>query len=182
VVDEVSGDAAPLQVRRVWDADTTVFQEAQALGTGGSLSLRWQSTISSPSAHEHVRIESPGCGSACGADDVYRLRFYETTLRAPRVNNVDGQVTAVIVTNTAPVPVTGAIHLYRHSGTLVATLALQLEPHATLVSDLSQSVVAFSGSLAVAHDGPYGALVGKVVALEPATGFSFDTPLTSRPR
>jgi hypothetical protein len=95
---------------------------------------------------------------------------------------VDGQVTAVIVTNTAPVPVTGAIHLYRHSGTLVATLALQLEPHATLVSDLSQSVVAFSGSLAVAHDGPYGALVGKVVALEPATGFSFDTPLTSRPR
>jgi ELWxxDGT repeat protein len=182
VIDEVSGDAAPLQVRRVSDANTAVFQEAQPVGTGGSLSLRWQSTISSPSAHEHVRVESPGCGSTCGADDVYRLRFYETTLRAPRVNNTSGQVTAVIVSNTAPVPVAGGIHLSSQSGTLVGTLSLQLEPHATLVYDLSQSVVAFSGSLSIAHDGPYGALVGKVVALEPATGFSFDTPLTSRPR
>jgi hypothetical protein len=108
--------------------------------------------------------------------------FYETTLRAPRVNNTSGQVTAVIVSNTAPMPVTGAIHLLSQSGTLVATVALQLEPHATLVSDLSQSVAAFSGSLIVAHDGPYGSLVGKVVALEPATGFSFDTPLAPRPR
>jgi hypothetical protein len=34
----------------------------------------------------------------------------------------------------------------------------------------------------VLHDGAYGALVGKSVALEPATGFSFDTPLTSLTR
>jgi hypothetical protein len=29
---------------------------------------------------------------------------------------------------------------------------------------------------------PYGALAGKAVALEPASGFSFDSPLTYKPR
>ena len=32
------------------------------------------------------------------------------------------------------------------------------------------------------HDGGYDALVGKSVALEVATGFSFDSLLVSRPR
>jgi hypothetical protein len=34
----------------------------------------------------------------------------------------------------------------------------------------------------VTHDGRYGSLVGKAVAIEPSSGFSFDTPLTIRPR
>jgi len=39
-----------------------------------------------------------------------------------------------------------------------------------------------SGSATVTHDGGYGDLVGKSVALEPATGFAFDTTLVLRPR
>ena len=39
-----------------------------------------------------------------------------------------------------------------------------------------------SGSITIAHDGPHGALAGKAVALEPATGFAFDSPLVTRPR
>ena len=39
-----------------------------------------------------------------------------------------------------------------------------------------------SGAITVGHTGPYGSLVGKAVALEPSTGFSFDTPLEARPR
>jgi hypothetical protein len=39
-----------------------------------------------------------------------------------------------------------------------------------------------SGSITVAHDGPYGGLAGKAVALEPGTGFSFDSPLIAKPR
>ena len=39
-----------------------------------------------------------------------------------------------------------------------------------------------SGSITIAHDGGYGALSGKAVALEPSTGFSFDSPMTGRPR
>ena len=36
--------------------------------------------------------------------------------------------------------------------------------------------------MTLSHDGRYGELVGKAVALEPATGFSFDSPLETRPR
>jgi ATP phosphoribosyltransferase regulatory subunit HisZ len=34
----------------------------------------------------------------------------------------------------------------------------------------------------LAHSGRYGQLAGKAVSVEPATGFSFDTPLSARPR
>jgi hypothetical protein len=39
-----------------------------------------------------------------------------------------------------------------------------------------------SGTITATHDGPYGGLVGKAVAIEPATGFAFDTPLEPRRR
>ena len=39
-----------------------------------------------------------------------------------------------------------------------------------------------AGSITVTHTGRYGDLSGKAVALEPATGFTFDTPLTPVPR
>ena len=38
------------------------------------------------------------------------------------------------------------------------------------------------GTITVSHDGRYGDLAGKTVALEPATGFSFDSPMLARPR
>jgi hypothetical protein len=39
-----------------------------------------------------------------------------------------------------------------------------------------------SGSIRVTHDGRYGELMGKAVAIEPGTAFTFDTPLIPRPR
>ncbi len=38
-----------------------------------------------------------------------------------------------------------------------------------------------SGTAALAHTAPYGTLAGKAVALEPATGFTFETPLEPIP-
>ncbi len=37
------------------------------------------------------------------------------------------------------------------------------------------------GSVTVSNDGRYGDLSGKAVAVEPATGFSFDTPMVPKP-
>jgi hypothetical protein len=51
-----------------------------------------------------------------------------------------------------------------------------------LVLDTSTIAPDASGSVTVAHDAPFGGLVGKAVALEPSTGFSFDTPLEPRPK
>ena len=39
-----------------------------------------------------------------------------------------------------------------------------------------------SGSITLTSDAPYGTLAGKAVALEPATGFSFDDVMRPRPR
>jgi hypothetical protein len=36
--------------------------------------------------------------------------------------------------------------------------------------------------MTVSHDGRYGDLTGKTVALEPSTGFSFDSPMLPVPR
>jgi hypothetical protein len=37
------------------------------------------------------------------------------------------------------------------------------------------------GTMTIAHDGGYGGLVVKAVALEPSTGFSFDSPGSYKP-
>ena len=39
-----------------------------------------------------------------------------------------------------------------------------------------------SGTIVVTHDGAHGTLTGKTVALEPLTGFSFDSPMLPRRR
>ena len=59
VVDEVSGDAVPLLVERVASDGLTVLQSASAVGTGSSVSLRWQNFSTAVVADEHVRISSP---------------------------------------------------------------------------------------------------------------------------
>jgi hypothetical protein len=59
---------------------------------------------------------------------------------------------------------------------------LALAPRQLLVFNTAVVAAGVGGSISLAHDGPYDALVGKTVALEPATGFSFDSPLSSRPR
>ena len=53
---------------------------------------------------------------------------------------------------------------------------------ALLVLNTATVANGVSGAATVVHDGPYGGLVGKTVALEPATGFSFDSPMRARPR
>ncbi len=35
--------------------------------------------------------------------------------------------------------------------------------------------------MSIDHGGPYGGITAKAVALEPATGFTFDTPFVPRP-
>jgi len=37
------------------------------------------------------------------------------------------------------------------------------------------------GSITITTDGRYGQLTGKAIALEPATGFSFDSPMVPLP-
>ena len=57
-----------------------------------------------------------------------------------------------------------------------------LAAHASLTLNTSSipALYARSGSITMAHDAPYGGLTGKAVAIEAATGFSFDSVIETR--
>lgn len=187
VVDATSGDigagGGPF-LERIASDGTTVLQGSLPIGTGSSRSLRWRNTTSAQVEGETVRVRSAGCGTDCGPDDVYRIRAYETTYSVPRFNNAGTQITVLVLQNPTSYPISGEVYFRITSGTLVAVQPFALSPKETLV--LNTAAVAgangVSGGLTIAHDGRYGDLSGKTVALEPATGFSFDSALDPRLR
>ena len=177
VIDAVSGDASPLQLQLLWTDGVIVDETAEPVGTGNALSLRWGHAYPG----QHVRVRNAACGSACGTDDVYRLRAYETTLVAPRFNKNFGQSSVIVLQNRSSATVSGYAYFFQPGGTTDFAQGFQIAPRATAVLDGTSFLEGFSGSLVVTHDAPYGGLAGKVVSLEPATGFAFDTPLASKP-
>lgn len=113
----------------------------------------------------------------------YDLAFYDTTYFLPRFNNTGTQVTVVIVQNTRATAITGQIDFFNNAGTHLHSQPISLVANGTEVF-ITASVPALqdvSGSVSVAHTAGYGGLTGKGVALEPSTGFTFDTPLTPLP-
>jgi hypothetical protein len=184
VVDEVSGDLTPLQVTRTNADGTTVVQTATPVAVGPSVSMRWRNfgvTVGT----QMVRVASGGCGTDCGADDVYRIRAYETTLRGARFNKSGGQTTVVLLQNVGDSAIDLTVNYWSEAGVLLhqASLFPPLPPQAvaSVTGDAIPALIGKSGSLTVSHTGRHGSLVGKAVSLEPATGFAFDTPLTPRP-
>ena len=80
--------------------------------------------------------------------------------------------------------VTGDIHFYNPAGTLLATHPFTIPKHGMFVVNTGTigALAGLSGHAQVAHTAGYGGLAGKAVALEPATGFSFDTPFVPIPQ
>ena len=132
---------------------------------------------------ETIRVRSAGCASDCGPDDVYRIGAYETTYSVPRFNNAGSHVTALVLQNPTSRSISGEVLFRVASGTQVANAPFILGPRQTLVLNTATVPGAngVSGGITVIHDGGYGDLAGKAVALEPATGFSFDSALVPRP-
>ena len=185
VLDSVSGDLFPgLALERLAGDGVTVLQAADPAGAGTALSLRFENGAAFPIYDQRLRVAFATCGAGCGPDDAYRLRAYETTGGIARFNNSATQVTVVILENATGSTVLGHLHFWRGDGFPLANQAFAISPHATsvFVSTSVPELQGRSGSITVSHDAPYGAITGKAVALEPATGFSFDTPLQSRPR
>jgi hypothetical protein len=80
--------------------------------------------------------------------------------------------------------VTGGVHFWSIGGALLGSSPFTLAGKQLLVQNTASLPFASgsSGSITVSHDGRYGDLAGKAVALEPGTGFSFDSPLIAKPR
>jgi hypothetical protein len=181
VVDGASGDVGPTLVlqRLAGDGSTVLQQSAGASAIGLSRTLRFVNDRPVSQDGELLRVRSGGCGSTCGVDDVYRIRLRETTGRVARFNNSSTQVTVAVLQNVSGGPLNGTIYFWRTNGTLAGAHPFSLALRATLVLNTSTlpGLAGASGAVTIAHDGGYGGLAGKTVALEPATGFSFDSPM-----
>ena len=118
------------------------------------------------------------------AHDMYDVELYDTTYFMPRFNNTSTQLTILLIQNTRDSLVTGEIYFYNGSGALLSTQPLSIPAQGVHVlnSATIPALAGQSGSVTIAQLGGSGALVGKAVALEPATGFTFDTAFTSLPR
>ena len=185
VLDGTSGDIGPLaRLERMGSDNLTVLQSGTANGTGSSVSLRWENTVGAVMASQHLRVRSAGCGGNCAADDAYRVRVYDTTYTIPRFNNANGQTSVVVVQNPTSQPVAGHLYFWDPAGALLHTQAFGAAAKGVYILNLPNvtTLQGRSGSVTVSHDARYGALAGKAVSVETATGFAFDSPMVPRPR
>jgi len=159
-------------------------QSGGASTIGSSRRLIVRNTGATELADDYVRVQSAvnGCGTSCTSGAIYRISMRETTMFAPRFNNSGTQVTVLILQNTHNNAINYAARFYNAAGTLLATNTASINGRGSIVIQTAAipELVGTSGTITVDHSAPYSALVGKAVALEPSTGFSFDTPLVPK--
>ena len=170
------------------DPAGTALQDSFSYGTslGFARSLRFKNDTSQSIANEYVRVANAPCGTSCDTADQYRIRAWETTIAVPRYNNAGSQLTVLIIQNPGGAfGVTGNASLWSTSGAPVTTVAFSVPPRNSTVINLATvnggAANGTSGSITITNDGRYGQLAVKAVALEPSTGFSFDTPGQHKP-
>lgn len=181
---QVSGLTGGLALERY---QGTAFVQSSAPtdpGIQDSRSLRWENNTNTNLSDAYIRVAAGPCVSCASSKAAFHIRAYETTYSIARFNNSASQVTVLTITNTGSDTVTGHAHFWAANQTLLGSLAFSLGPKQTLLQITSALAYAAGqgGSITVANDGRYGDLNGKAVAVEPNTGFTFDTPLVARAR
>jgi hypothetical protein len=184
VVDSTSGDIGPtLQLDRIVTATSTVVQSSLPVSPiGFTRSLRWINSTANENNDEAVRVISGQCTTDCGPDDVYFIRGYETTYSVPRFNNFGSQVTVLLLQNPTNYTIDAIVYFWDETGAAMGNAPFTLGPKQLVVFNTSVTAPGVGGAVTIAHDGRYGDLSAKTVALEPATGFSFDSPALPRIR
>jgi hypothetical protein len=188
VVDSTSGDIGPTLLLRLIDSDgTTVVKNSDPVGVGFSRSLRWINALSTEVNDQTVRVQSGQCTTDCGPDDVYFIRGYETTYSIPRFNNFGTQTTVLLLQNPTDYTIHGTVYFWNINGGLAGQFdflnpGLGPKQVIVLITSTVPGVSGIGGTVTIANDGRYGDLSAKTVALEPATGFSFDSPALPRVR
>lgn len=157
------------------DATGAILTPGTALNVyDGAFATRW---IATTPTYNYIKIIG---FAGLGADSVYDIQLRDTTYSVPRWNNSGTQTTVLLISNTTSAPVTGTIFFYGSGGALLASQPLSVPGNGvqTVGTASIPALVGLAGSAQVAHVGGYGALTGKAVSLEPATGFTFDTAMT----
>jgi uncharacterized repeat protein (TIGR01451 family) len=189
VVDSTSGDigsvtapgANPLRLERMAPDAQNVLQTSVPIALGSARSLRW-TTGDTQIDDQFIRVRSGmgSCTTNCGTDDVYRIRVYETTYALPRFDNTPGHATFLVLQNSTDYEIDYHITFYSQFGGDFGGYGTSLGPRKTAVIDTRDMEDLVSGSITIVHDGRYGDLIGKAMALDLEEGFSFDTALEPR--
>jgi hypothetical protein len=166
----------------------TVLQDSVPYGAGFARSIRFANDTATPVAFsQYVRVGNATCGTSCTPSDQYRIRAWDTTIAVPRYNNFGGQVTVLIIQNPGENTVAGNARLWTTAGgtSPVTTVPFSLAARQAAVINLASVnggvANGTSGTITITSNGRYGQLAVKSVALEPATGFSFDSPGLYKP-
>ena len=181
-IDGVTSRVQKIELARFDASGATLLQTAVSPNVVGGTSrvLEWMN--GSTPAFTLIRVQGAACDAACGEDAAYRIRAAETTIAVPRFNNASTQVTVLMIQNTRPIARAATVYMWSSNGTLLATYPMSIAAHALSVLNTSTIVTGVSGSITIAHDAGYGGLAVKASSLEPATGMSFDTVGTYKPR
>lgn len=189
VVEPAAGEGSAT-IERLANTTTTVLQTGVGVSAlGMAQSLRWINPTANVFDTDRIQIRNPHCPTpgavGCTSNDVYRLRAYETTYAVPRYNQSGSQISVLVLQNPTNYTITGLVHFWTAGGTLIngPGHAFTLPARTALVVNvgtLHPSLPGTSGTVTISNTGRYGDLTGKVVALEPSTGFSFDTPMVPR--
>jgi hypothetical protein len=174
------------KVDRVNAAGTVLTAGFAPDGTGATgIVANWNAVrwIGTANQRDFIRVVS-NLEFASNANDQYDIELLDTTYFVPRWNSSGGQVTVMLIQNTQSVAVTGSVFFYSNAGALLHTEPLNVPVNALQVINTGSipALAGSSGHAHIAHLGGWGALSTKAVALEPATGFSFDTVGAPIPR
>jgi hypothetical protein len=175
-------------------------------GATGSLSswtehtssvMNWIESADPASRTRFVRVDANGAVHTA-ANSQYTLQLRETTLYCPRYNNSGGQVTVLIVQTGGPQEsgenLNGCTwtadfydrgyNVFGHTlnGTFVGSNSFEtgLAHNGMVVVATTAVTAGTSGSIQIAHTCGYGKIQAKAVAVEPSTGFTFDTVCSPR--
>ena len=88
----------------------------------------------------------------------------------------------LLLQNPADYTIAGTVYFWDGQGVLAAQQPFTLAARRVLVLGTAAIAPNIGGSVTIANDGRFGDLRGKAVALEPATGFSFDSTMEPRRR
>lgn len=178
-----SNVATPLLLDRVDGTGAVLTAGATPPGgQGSSRTVRWANNAGTQSI-DFIRVDGANntCGTTCTTNAQYTIHMWETTAAISRFNNSGTQQTVLLLQNPTDYPINGTVYFWASGGTLSASLAFTLTAKTLQVLNTVSIAPGASGSITITNDGRFGDLQGKSVALEPSTGFSFDTPLTYRP-
>jgi hypothetical protein len=181
VVDGLTGDLGfgAGSVARLDQTGAVLQTSAGVSSLGRVRSLAW--AVQDRPAKNYVRVGGATCGVACTADDTYRLRAYETTYAVPRFNNSGTQMTVLVLQNNDSTTVSGDLVFRTPAGAIIATVAFTIQPNGLLVYQTANAAPNSAGSISIPNTGRYGSLAGKSIAIEPATGLSFETAGVYKP-